>query len=142
METIMLNASLTTKICKRAFLLLSIALLTTFTSIAQDSAVNTNETVFVNFLKLDNGQVFFTVRYNNDLGRKFDILINDEDGESLYRGYFPGKNFSKVFRAPAELGKLQVTVRGFSGKTEHKFEISSESRVIRETYVTAVSNRQ
>ena len=142
METIMLNASLTTSTFKKAILLLFIAVSASFAAMAQDSSVTTSPTPFVNFLKVQDGQLYFTVKYSNTDGRKFNVLVYNEDGENLYRGYFRGKNFGKIFMAPAELGKLQVTVRDFSGKIEHKFEISSEARVIREAYVTAVGGRQ
>ena len=138
METIMLNASLTTSFIKRALLILSIGLLTTLTSHAQDSTAG-NEQAFVNFLRLENGNLFFTVKYHNGKGPKFNISVYDASGESLYRGYFSGEDYSKVFRAPAELGKLTVVIRNSSDKTQHKFEITSESRLVRETYVTAVA---
>jgi hypothetical protein len=125
-------------ISKRAFIFLSIVLLTSFASLAQDKTVETDETAFVNFLKVHNGQLYFTVKFHNSLGRRFDITVNDSYGENLYRGNFSGKDFGRVFRAPAELGKLVITIRSFATKAEHKFEISSEARIIREAYVTAV----
>lgn len=119
-------------------LTLSIALFISFASFSQDKAASDDETAFVNFLKVQDGHLFFTIKYHNELGRRFDITVNDADGENLYRGKFTGKDFGKVFRAPAELGKLVVTIRGYGKKTEHKFEISSEPRLIRDTYVTLV----
>jgi hypothetical protein len=138
METIMLNASRTTSTFKRAFIFLSIALLTSFASFAQDKTVASDESAFVNFLKVQNGDLYFTVKFNNSLGRRFDITVHDAFGENLYRGNFSGKDFGKVFRAPVELGKLVVTIRSFATKAEHKFEISSEARTVRDAYVTAV----
>lgn len=123
---------------KKAFILLTITFFTSMVSVAQDKTPAEDETAYVNFLKLENGQLYFIVKYNSTAGRKFDIKVNDEYGENLYRSNFSGKDFGKVFRAPAELGKLVVTIRGFGKKTEHKFEISSESRTIREAYVTAL----
>ena len=139
METIMLKAAETAINFRRAVLFLAIALMTSFTSFSQDSTSTVAaEPAYVNFLRVTNGQLFFTVKFNNPSGRRFDIVVNDAYGENLYRGNFSGKDFGKVFRAPAELGKLVVTIRSFATKAEHKFEISSEARVIREAYVTAM----
>lgn len=143
METIMLKASETTINFKRAFIILSIAVLTSFSSFAQDSTSTvTVDPAYVNFLRVTNGQLFFAVKFNNPNGRRFDIVINDSDGENLYRGNFSGKDFGKIFRAPAELGRLYVTIRPYGQKTEHKFEISSEARLVQDIYVTAMSNRR
>src|SRR5688572_11614350 len=106
---------------KKALTFLTIALFTSFITVAQDKAAD-DETAFVNFLKEQNGQLFFTVKYQNAQGRRFDITVYDSYGENLYRGNFKGKDFAKVFRAPAELGKLVVSIRGYGKKTEHKFE--------------------
>jgi hypothetical protein len=143
METIMLKASATTINFRSAFLILSIAVLTSLSSFAQDSTSTVAaEPAYVNFLRVTNGQLFFTVKFNNPGGRRFDIVVNDSDGENLYRGNFSGKEFGKVFRAPAELGKLYISIRPYGQKTEHKFEISSESRLVQDIYVTAMSIRQ
>jgi hypothetical protein len=142
METIMLKASATTINFKRAFIILSIAVLTSFSSFAQDSTTVAADPAYVHFLRVTNGQLFFAVKFNNPNGRRFDIIVNDSDGENLYRGNFSGKDFGKVFRAPAELGKLYVSIRPYGQKTEHKFEISSEARLVQDIYVTAMSNRQ
>lgn len=143
METIMLKASATTINFKSAFLFLSIVALTSFSSFAQDSTSTvTADPAYVNFLRVTNGHLFFTVKFHNESGRRFDVVVNDSYGENLYRGNFNGKDFGKVFRAPAELGKLYVTIRPYGQKTEHKFEISSEARLVQDIYVTAMSNRQ
>ena len=143
METIMLKAAETTKKFKCAILFLSIVLFASFSSIAQDSTSTVAaDPAYVNFLRVQNGQLFFTVKFNNPNGRRFDIVVNDAWGENLYHGNFTGKDFGKVFRAPAELGKLYVSIRPYGQKAEHKFEISSESRLVQDIYVTAMSNRQ
>jgi hypothetical protein len=82
------------------------------------------------------------VKFLNPDGRRFDIVVNDSYGENLYQGNFGGKEFGKIFRAPVELGKLYVTIRPYGRKTGHKFEISSEARIVQETYVTTMTNRQ
>jgi hypothetical protein len=123
---------------KSAFLILSIIFLASFAAVAQDKTTANDETAFVNYLKVQDGQLYFTVKFHNSVGRRFDITVYDTNGENLYRGNFSGKEFGKVFRAPAELGKLVVTIRSYATRTEHKFEISSEARVIREAYVTAL----
>ena len=82
---------------KSAFLVLSIIFLSSFASLAQDKTTVNDETAFVNFMKVQDGQLYFTIKFHNPPGRRFDITVNDSIGENLYRGNFSGKDFGKFF---------------------------------------------
>lgn len=135
MKTIMLNAFSFGK--KTAMLLLVV--LITLTSATAKNADTTkdddDQNASVSCLKLEEGQVYFNVKFENADGGRFDILVNDANGDNLYRATFSGKNFSKVFRAPVENGKLVIVIRDSKDKTDHKFELSTESRMVQQILV-------
>ena len=132
MKSITLNAFSLVK--KTAFLLLVLSI--TYVSATANTADSTrvdDEIASVSCLKMEEGQVYFNVKYENADGGRFDILVNDINGDNLYRNTFTGKNFSRVFRAPVENGKLVVIIRDAQGS--HKFELTTESKMVQEILV-------
>jgi hypothetical protein len=136
METFMLKTSATRSFTKKALLFLLVAVMAVSTVNAGVTDSNPgDETTTVYCLRVEKDQLFFVVTHANVTGEKFDILVNDASGENLYRGTFAGKDFSKVFRAPADNGKLVVIIRTRKVKDDQKFEIKAEEKIISETYV-------
>jgi hypothetical protein len=133
MKTIMLNAFSFGK--KTAFMLLAVLItLTSATAKVSDSTYD-DENASVSCLKMEEGQVYFNVKFENADGGRFDILVNDVNGDNLYRATFTGKNFNKVFRAPVENGKLVIIIRDNKDKSDHRFELSTESKMVQQIYV-------
>jgi hypothetical protein len=133
MKTIMLNAFSLGK--KTAFMLLAVMItLTSATAKVSDSTYD-DENASVSCLKMEEGQVYFNVKFENADGGRFDILVNDVNGDNLYRATFTGKNFNKVFRAPVENGKLVIIIRDSKDRTDHKFELSTESKLVQQILV-------
>jgi hypothetical protein len=134
MKTIMLNAFSFGK--KTAMLLLVVLItLTSATAKNADTTKDDDENASVSCLKMEEGQVYFNVKFENADGGRFDILVNDANGDNLYRATFTGKNFNKVFRAPVENGKLVIVIRDSKDKVDHKFELSTESRMVQQILV-------
>lgn len=134
MKTIMLNAFSLVK--KTAFILLAVTVtLTSASAKVSDSTYEDDENATVSCLKMEEGQVYFNVKFENADGGRFDILVNDVTGDNLYRATFTGKNFNKVFRAPVENGKLVIIIRDSKEKTSHKFELSTESKLVQQILV-------
>lgn len=136
METLMLSSSVTRSFVKKAFLLLTVAYLATTSVYAGVTDSNPGDEISsVYCLRVENNQVYFVVKYANESGQKFDVIVNDEFGENLYRGTFSGKDFNKVFKAPADNGKLVVIIRAGKVKEDLKYEIKSEAKIIQQAYV-------
>jgi|SRR5687768_4329745 hypothetical protein len=134
MKTIMLNAF---SLVKKTAVMLLVATVT-FTSASAkvaDTTYEDGENAAVQCLKLEEGQVYFNVKFENADGGRFDILVNDVNGDNLYRSTFTGKNFNKVFRAPVENGKLVIIIRDNQDKTSHKFELLTESKMVQQILV-------
>jgi hypothetical protein len=134
MKTIMLNAFSLVK--KTAFILLAVTVtLTSASAKIIDTTYEDDENASVSCLKMEEGQVYFNVKFENADGGRFDILVNDVTGDNLYRATFTGKNFNKVFRAPVENGKLVIIIRDSKEKTSHRFELSTESKMVQQILV-------
>ncbi|OQP54674.1 hypothetical protein A4H97_22190 [Niastella yeongjuensis] len=132
MKTIMLKAFSLVK--KTAFMLLVLSITyVSATANTTDSTRVDDENASVLCLKMEEGQVYFNIKYENADGGRFDILVNDINGDNLYRSTFSGKNFNRVFRAPVENGKLVIIIRDTNGS--HKFELTTESKMVQEILV-------
>jgi hypothetical protein len=133
MKSIMLNTFSLVK--KTVIMLLAVILtLNSATAKVSDSIID-EENASVSCLKMEEGQVYFNVKFENAEGGRFDILVNDASGDNLYRATFTGKNFNKVFRAPVENGKLVIVIRDSKANTSHKFELSTESKMVQQILV-------
>jgi hypothetical protein len=133
MKSIMLNTFSLVK--KTVIMLLAVILtLNSATAKVSDSTID-EENASVSCLKMEEGQVYFNVKFENAEGGRFDILVNDANGDNLYRAAFTGKNFNKVFRAPVENGKLVIVIRDSKANTSHKFELSTESKMVQQILV-------
>jgi hypothetical protein len=134
MKTIMLKAFSLVK--KTAFMLLAVSITcTSATAHTPDSTGDDEEIATVKCLKMEEGQVYFNVKFENADGGRFDIVVNDVNGDNLYRATFAGQHFNRVFRAPVENGKLVIIIRDGKDKINHKFELSAESRVVEQILV-------
>ena len=133
MKSIMLNAPL---FGKKLVLMLLVVTITLSSAIAKTSnPIDDDETASVSCLKMEEGQVYFNVKFDNADGGRFDIVVNDANGENLYRATFTGKNFNKVFRAPVDNGKLVIIIRDVKDRTSHTFELTTESKMVQQIYV-------
>jgi hypothetical protein len=133
MKSIMLNTFSLVK--KTVIMLLAVILtLNSATAKVSDSTID-EENASVSCLKMEEGQIYFNVKFENAEGGRFDILVNDANGDNLYRAAFTGKNFNKVFRAPVENGKLVIVIRDSKANTSHKFELSTESKMVEQILV-------
>lgn len=133
MKTITLNVS---ALVKKMVITLFVAVLTISAASANngDSTI-TKENASVSCLQIADGQVFFNVKFENADGGRFHLLVNDASGDNLYHATFTGKNFDKVFRAPVDNGKLTIVIRDMKDKTNHTFELTTESKLVQQIYV-------
>lgn len=133
MKTIMHSAFSYVK--KTTVILLAVMVTFTSASAKVDTTYEDGENAAVSCLKLEEGQVYFNVKFENADGGRFDILVNDVTGDNLYHASFSGKNFNRVFRAPVENGKLVIIIRDGKDKISHKFELSTESKMVQQILV-------
>lgn len=138
------NANIFSKFFKAAVLVISLTGSYAATQAAPASyAVVNNGPGFGNteikHIATDNESMLVEVTLDNTTGERFAVIIKDEAGHTLYRGWFSEKDFSKKFRLPKPEGeKLTVVLRSESGKATETFEINSSRRVIEDVVVKKV----
>lgn len=80
--------------------------------------------------------IFFDVKVENSEGKRFLIFVKDENGNTLYRGVYNSKDFSKRFVVPRlDSNKITFVIKGESDNKSESFEINSNTRVIEEVVV-------
>jgi hypothetical protein len=133
MKTITLNAI---TIGKKMVITLLMAVCTVSLAVANtgDSTIN-KEDASVSCLKVEEGNIYFNVKFQNADGGRFHLLVNDAVGDNLYHATFTGQHFDKVFRAPSDNGKLTIIIRDVKDKTNHTFELTTESKLVQQIYV-------
>lgn len=136
MKTNMLS---TRTLGKKMVMMLLVAVITLTSANANTSNPTMDEeNASVSCLKMEEGQVYFNVKFENADGGRFDIIVNDASGDNLYRATFTEKSFNKVFRAPVDNGKLVVIIRDMKEKTSHRFELTTESKMVQQILVKRV----
>lgn len=93
----------------------------------------------VTHLYSDQQSLVFEIKVENASGEKFYIIVKDDNGSTLYRGSFTGKDFAKKFRVPkGDSNKIVFNVISKSGANTEVFEINTSTKVIEEVSVTKV----
>lgn len=93
--------------------------------------------VAVTSLGVSEGKVKFNLKCANADGDRFCVELADTEGNKLYKEIFTDKHFNKTFVTSTDLGKIFLIVTKFKDKSRHKFEISTEERIIQEVYITS-----
>jgi hypothetical protein len=93
----------------------------------------------INYLSTNEQNNIFEVKVENATGERFTIVIKDNHNNTLYRGAFSGKDFSKKFLLPkVDSDKITFHVKSNSGSSTETFEINSNTRVVEEVVVKRV----
>lgn len=94
-----------------------------------------NKEVAVTSLGVSEGKVKFNLKCQNADGDKFYVELMDTEGNKLYKEMFTDKHFNKTFVASSDLGKIFLIVTNVKDKSRHKFEISTEERIVQEVSI-------
>jgi hypothetical protein len=95
----------------------------------------------VKFVGSENGNALFSVVFENEVPVKFEIAIEDAQGEIIFKQTYEASKFSKVFKLVNEVPgnnpsglsfKIQVLPTGVI----HNFEISSTIKTFNEVAIT------
>lgn len=103
-----------------------------FTTVADASKVE------VKYTGVDrNNQLTFNVKYNNPSGSTFNLVVLDENGEQLYKGYFGDKQFDKTFKLPkSEVSKISFVIEDGKESFKEKFDINVKTRTYEDVVVS------
>lgn len=79
----------------------------------------------------------FTVKYNNPSGRRFSLLVLDENGENLFNAIYSDKKFSKAFKLPAaSVNNLTFLIQGVKENFKEVFNIDVNTRQVTDVVVS------
>ena len=98
--------------------------------------INKPNKIFIKYAGSTSDGVFFNVKYNNEKGLDFEILITDEYGETLYEGSFSDKVFDKKFLLPEDSDASLVTISVKTGNNNFVKSYSVESDIVKSVVVT------
>jgi len=86
----------------------------------KDTAINMNnsENLLVKYISSSENGLYFNVKYNNEEGQDFAIIIKNEIGETLYDGSFSDKTFDKKFLLPQDENVSFISISLKSNKDD------------------------
>lgn len=127
-------------IAKRFFLgnLLAAALFLSANAATVSTANVASDKVEVKYTGVDKyNQLSFNVKYSNPTGNTFNLTVLDENGESIFKGFYGDKQFDKTFKLPkSEVSKLTFLIEDGKESFKQKFEVNIKTQVIEDVVVS------
>ena len=84
------------------------------------------------------GDIAFTLRYDNPAGDKLQVTLRDKDGNRLYHKLLNSTNLKKTFKLPSEVDTVYLTVTNTKDNSEKRFQITSKQSLVEKVLVTSV----
>lgn len=127
-------------IAKRFFLgnLLAAALFLSANAATLSTPNVTSDKVEVKYTGVDKyNQLSFNVKYSNPTGNTFNLTVLDENGESIFKGFYGDKQFDKTFKLPkSEVSKLTFLIEDGKESFKQRFEVNIKTQVIEDVVVS------
>ncbi|MEP7258529.1 MAG: hypothetical protein ABI687_09075 [Flavitalea sp.] len=138
----MMQASLSSKFFKAT----AIVLLMSGSTYLNAQAIATSNPVskeprnaVVSYLLNDNDMVVFQVDVENAVKEKFNVIVRDGSGSTIFNEAYTQQHFSKKFKLPKDnQGKLTFIVKSPSETSTQSFEINSNIRYVEEVVVKKI----
>jgi hypothetical protein len=94
--------------------------------------------VSVKYIGNSEDGLFFNVKYNNEKGKYFDVVIKDESGETLYSGNFNDKSFDKKFLLPKdhEVSSISIAVNAGKNNFVQNYNVTVKSNTYTDVVVS------
>ncbi len=90
----------------------------------------------VTYLGSADDQMSFIMSYENDSNEKYVITIADADGIALFEAVCSEKKFLKTFKVPSDAGNVTFSVSSYRNRSEKKFVVTTERRIVAEVVVS------
>lgn len=93
----------------------------------------------IDHLGISNGMLIFQVKVNNVDGKKFRVIVKDDDGTILFQDSYNDRNFAKKFVIPRpDSDRLVFIVKSSEGDKSESFEINSSTRIVEDVVVKRI----
>lgn len=120
---------------KNLFFVFSLVLLTIAAAHADEKKPNP-PAGSVTYLGSEDEQMSFIMSYENDSNEKYVITIADADGIALFEAVCSEKKFLKTFKVPMDAGNVTFSVSSYKNRSEKKFVVTTERRIVAEVVVS------
>jgi hypothetical protein len=79
----------------------------------------------------------FTVKYSNPAGSTFSLSVLDENGESLFKGFYGDKQFDKTFKLPKlDASKFTFVIENGKESFKQKFDVNIKTQVVENVVIS------
>lgn len=93
----------------------------------------------VKFMGSNEDEVLFQIEVDNARGEAFQLLIRDQEGNTLYNGRFTEKGFRKVYsfsKSELDLSSVTFMVARPGVKNRQSFQVSTSNKIVEDVVVT------
>lgn len=79
--------------------------------------------------------VNFLLNYDNEANEKFVVIVTNTSGKTLYEEVYADRKLTKIFSVPVEFGNVTFTVVSYRNKSDKKFQVATERKVVEEVII-------
>jgi hypothetical protein len=79
--------------------------------------------------------VNFLLNYDNEVNEKFVVIVSNASGKTLYEEVYADRKLTKIFSVPVDFGNVTFTVAAYKNKSDKKFQVSTERKVVEEVII-------
>ena len=126
----------------RAFSLKNLVLIIAvlmFTAAANAQKSSNAPQSFLTYAGTVDGHMNFLLNYDNELAEKFFVIIADANGKVFFEEVYSEKKFNRIFSIPVEAGNITLTITSFKNKSDKKFQVTTERKLVEEVTVSKPS---
>jgi hypothetical protein len=82
----------------------------------------------------------FQVKYDNESGDKFAVVVRDQDNNVLFQEFYTDKKFDKKFSLPKiDNNKVIFQIKNVKDSTIQTFEVNANTRLVEEVIVKRIN---
>lgn len=122
---------------KNLVMFIAVALFTVSTANAQKSTATPQHTL--TYAGTVDGHMNFLLNYDNEIAEKFFVIIADANGKVFFEEAYAEKKFNRIFSIPVEAGNITLTITSFKSKSDKRFQVTTERRLVEEVTVSKPS---
>ena len=104
------------------------------TPVSRNETDPTSKNAEVKFVGTTAENLFFNVKFNNETGKSFRVIVLDENGEPLFQEKYSDKLFDKRFmlQSDQDLSKLTFMIQTNNGSFKEIFDVKFSTKTIAE----------
>ena len=77
----------------------------------------------------------FLLNYDNETNEKFVVTVSNVSGKTLFEEVYSDRKLTKIFSVPVEFGNVTFTVASYRSKSDKKFQVVTERKVVEEVII-------